>query len=200
MAKKNIVKTLQGKPLNMDELILRNEKTQAVGNLNRGKNHVEHGINETVATRTHRPSKNGRRQIEKTVQDAPVMNSIKAARIIARKYLEAQDEVDERILTPPTAEQPAAPKPSAPAPKPVAKVVPPVPPTVKPQPEKVAEAPIAQPKPMDDVSDEVLDKVIEEANKPKGLAGAIAKAREVKQEPLKTPREEARGVDGVKKI
>lgn len=199
MAKKNIVKTLQGKPLNMDELVLRNEKTQPVGNLSRGKKHEDHKPNDTVATNTRRPSKGGRRQIDKLVQDAPVMNSIKAAKNIAKKYLESQYvEVEERTIVP-AVEAPPAPKPTAPAPKPVAKTVAPTPPVIKPLP-VVSEPVVETPRPADEVSAEVLDKVISETTKPNGLAAAIAKAREVKQEPLKTPREEARGVDGVKKI
>lgn len=205
MSKKNIVKTLQGKPLNMDELVLRNEKTQPVGNLSRGKKHLENQLNETVATNTRRPSKGGRRQIENLVQDAPVMNSIKAAKNIARKYLESQAtevSLKEPVLEKPTLEVSTpdhTPQPTAPAPKAVAKTLTPTPPVVKPQPAKVEQV-TATPRPVGEVSDEVLNKVIEEVTKPKGLAAAIAKAREVKQEPLKTPREEARGVDGVKKI
>ena len=41
---------------------------------------------------------------------------------------------------------------------------------------------------------------IEEPQAKGGLAAAIAKARQVKQEPLKTPRQEARESSGVKKI
>jgi hypothetical protein len=200
MSKKNIVKTLQGKPLNMDELVLRNEKTQPVGNLAKGKNRKENQLNETVATNTRRPSKGGRRQIENLVQDAPVMNSIKAAKNIARKYIESQYVETEQKQPVVEVSQPVVqPKPAAPMPKPVAKTLPPTPPVVKPQPEIASPQPVV-PTPVDEVSNELLEKVIDEVSKPKGLAAAIAKAREVKQEPLKTPREEARGVDGVKKI
>ena len=202
MAKKNVIRTLQGKALNMDELALRNEKVRPVGNLNKAKPHKP-DVNDTVATGTRRPSKDGRRQNAKIAQDAPVMNSIKAAKIIAKRYLEeVQDDLPAAVTV---AEEPAKVKgPSGPAPKPVAKTVAPTPATVKP----AAPAPAvttpepAAPKPADEVSMETLSKVVAEATakKPGGLASAIAKAREVKQEPLKTPREEARSETGVKKF
>ena len=49
----------------------------------------------------------------------------------------------------------------------------------------------------------VVDPAIEAIEEPQakgGLAAAIAKARQVKQEPLKSPRQEARETTGVKKI
>jgi len=46
--------------------------------------------------------------------------------------------------------------------------------------------------------DAVIEKVEEKVST--GLAGAIAKAKEIKQEPLKTAREEERSGSGVKKI
>ena len=70
--------------------------------------------------------------------------------------------------------------PEAPKPKPKAKKV---------KPKKVeakVEEPVVEEAPVEEVKS--------------GLAGAIAKAREVKQEPYATPREKERGTTGVKKI
>jgi len=195
MAKKNIIKTLQGKTLNMTELALRNEKTIPVGNL--PKDHIVNPVNETVATKTRRPTKAGRRQRAKMAEDAPVMNSIKAAKIIAAKYLEdsAEDSVGIVVDAKP---EPRYASPTGPAPKVVAKKVEPVAPIVKPEPAPLPPAPVEQ---KEEVSDEVLTKVVEQATKrPGGLANAIAKARQVKQEPLKTPRQEVREEPGVKKF
>jgi hypothetical protein len=46
----------------------------------------------------------------------------------------------------------------------------------------------------------IVEPTVEEPAAKGGLAAAIAKAREVKQEPLKTPRQQARSKSGVKKI
>jgi len=49
----------------------------------------------------------------------------------------------------------------------------------------------------------VVDPAVEAIEEPQakgGLAAAIAKARQVKQEPLKSPRQQARDTSGVKKI
>lgn len=183
---KNTVRTLQGKPLDMEKIILKNEKTRAVGNMNvDARGDVLGAHNETVATSTRRVSREKRRQIERRVQDAPVMNSIKAAKIIARRYMEQTELAGLDTPVEPVDTPVPAPKVDTP--------------TVKPEPAPTPEVksePIAK----DAVSEETLEQVMEQAAKPKGLAGAIAKAREVKQEPLKTPREEARSVDGVKKF
>jgi len=50
------------------------------------------------------------------------------------------------------------------------------------------------------VEEPVVDEVKSPSKKTGGLASAIAKARKVEQEKLKTPREESRGKKGVKKI
>lgn len=200
---RNTTKTLQGKSLDMDELRVRNEKTQPVGNKHRGKAHAhaEIEINETVATSTRRPSRDGRRQSHKIVEDAPVMNSIKAAKMLVSRIIAAEKDgtLAPEPVAPPKPTRPVAKGPAGPAPKPTAKPTKEVPATVKPEPPK-ADPVVEEVRAEDEVSDKEMDEVIERIKRPSGLAGAIARAREVKQEPLKTPREQQRGEDGVKKF
>jgi hypothetical protein len=69
--------------------------------------------------------------------------------------------------------------------------------TLKSKPVKVEETVnVAPPAPVVDPAIEA----IEEPQAKGGLAAAIAKARQVKQEPLKSPRQQARDSSGVKKI
>jgi len=188
---KNIIKTLQGKSLDMEELALRNEKTRAVGNMNVNAAGDEiDPSNNTVATKTRRTSKNYRRQISKRVQDAPVMNSLKAARNLAKQYIEKEVDVIDGIDT--ITQVAKAPEPIAEPAKPAPKATP----VTRPPSAFVKTEPA--PVKTDDVSEELLQQVISKSTG--GLAGAIAKAREVKQEPMKTPREEQRSQTGVKKI
>jgi hypothetical protein len=64
-------------------------------------------------------------------------------------------------------------------------------------PEEVIEGLDTTPVVTEEVTVEATSTVVKKAG---GLASAIAKAREVEQKKLKTPREEARGKTGVKKI
>lgn len=75
---------------------------------------------------------------------------------------------------------------TAPAPAPAAKKSSPTPAVVPP------------PAP-EDFEDDVTKETIEETQ-PTGLAAAIARARQIKQEPLKTPRQAAQDAEGVKKL
>lgn len=63
---------------------------------------------------------------------------------------------------------------------------------------KTAPAPLAPPTP-EDFEDNVTKETITETQ-PTGLAAAIARARQIKQEPLKTPRQAAQDTEGVKKL
>jgi len=209
---KNIIKTLQGKSLDMGELALRNEKVTAVGNMQQATKRAV-VKNTSVATNTRRPGKGQlRRQISEKVEDAPVMESLRAAKVLVKKYMElAEKEVqglDEITKVDNTAKKPIENNPTVTGRPPAqTKYVPTqsvetTQPATKPIPAITKDPiPMTIPKKAEDLTVEVLEKVIEKAaSKPQGLAGAIAKAREVKQEPLKTQREEARSVDGVKRI
>lgn len=68
---------------------------------------------------------------------------------------------------------------------------------------KTSPAPAAVvPPPPEDFEDDVTKESINEAavEPPTGLAAAIARARQIKQEPLKTTRQAAQDADGVKKL
>ena len=168
----NIYKTSQGKELDLGKLMLKNEEVRAVGNMNtNARGDVIDSNNDKVQDRNKQVSKNYRKQIGTTVKDMPVMNSKKAAQMVAEKYIGTPSDVTEVAgLDDDVAIVDVAPI-------------------------ETAEKQEAQ----NDVApvQSIIEAVAETTG---GLAGAIAKAREVKQEPVKTPQEEARSVDGVKKI
>ena len=201
---KNFTKTLQGKQIDFEELALRNDDVRSVGNMNEKVKLRADNDNDTVAKKTHKPGKGVRRRHDKRVQDAPVMNSKKAAMELAKQYIERELDVIPGLDTITEVQQPVVEEVqldsdrrsfsvevgdmTAEKAKDIIKEV------QKAQPA----APVFKPAPKEEVSEELLQKVISKSTG--GLAGAIAKAKEVKQEPLKTPREEQRSVDGVKRI
>lgn len=69
-------------------------------------------------------------------------------------------------------------------------------------PAKVKKSKIDIPKPPEDFEDDVTKQTVAENPAPgaQGLAAAIARARQVKQEAMKTPREVAQQTPGVKKL
>ena len=146
----SVHKTSQGKEIDLGKLMLKNEEVRAVGNMKvNARGDSINSDNKTVADRNKQVSKNYRKQIGNAVEDMPVMNSQKAAKIVAEKYVApvAIEGLDSNeITTNDTPEQVEAP----------------------------VEAPVVEAEPVKS-----------------GLAGAIAKAREVTQES---------NVDGVKKI
>ena len=181
MANKRI-RTLQGKSIDMEALRLHNEDTRAVGNMNEKFTEANRPKNNTVATNTHRPNNAPRKVHEKRVQDTPVMDSKKAALELAYKYVENTEEsvVSAEVIT-------------------VISKEPEVNVEIVQKPTPVKELPKATPppvaKPNEEVSEALLEEVISRTNTG-GLAGAIAKAQEVKQDQLKTSSEKT----GVKKI
>jgi len=196
----NSVKTLQGKSIDMGELAIKNDKTRAVGNMNPKIKRTK--TNDSVATKTHKPGKGHRRQLSKMVEDAPVMNSKKAAIEFAKRYMERallEEEGVEYTPVEPVELKVEVKAPSAPMVKPKApkKIIAP---TTKRESPVAPAAPVFAPVPEDVVSDELLQEVINKAKPGGGLAYAIAKAKEVKQEQMKTPREEQRNKTGVNRI
>jgi len=166
----NVYKTSQGKELDLGKLMLKNEEVRAVGNMNtNARGDVIDSNNKKVVDRNKQVSKNYRKQIGTQVKDMPVVNSKKAAQIIAEKYVNSTTEVTEVTGLDDDVT--------------IVDVTP------------VVENITAE------VDTPVVEDVTEVVAEAKGgLAEAIAKAREVKQETVKTPQEEARSVDGVKKI
>lgn len=143
-----IYRTASGRELDMQKLMLQNEEVRAVGNMNvNARGDVLDSDNKSVSNRNKQVNKIYRKQIGNVARDIPVVNSKKAAKIIAEKNVPVDD-----IL-------------------------------------KEIDAPKIEP----------VETPVEDAPSG-GLAAAIAKAREVKQEQKPSPREEERSNDGVKKI
>jgi len=177
---KNITKTIQGKRLDMGELALKNEKVNPIGNLQKAKQAAAQSNNTTVASNTLKNKKRDKKR-KKMAQNFPVTESKKDALKMVQEYAKEKPEVIETKFI-------------QPEPAPVvaddyteSAIIP----------DKIVNTP---------VSDAIMEKVTKETVKAVekkttgGLADAIAKARQVKQAPLKTPRQEERDKDGVNKI
>jgi len=190
---KKTIKTMQGKPIDFAELALRNEKVRAVGNMNvtADGEKVETKVIPSI-DRNRRAGKSFRRQIHKKVFDTPVMESEEEAKkYIARMAEEYNNNTVaiesiagiDKITVSAEVEKLEA----------MQNLGKPVMHTSSP----VADIPTEEDEP--EVSEELLQEVL---NRPRtgGLANAIATAKKVKQSPIKTPREQLRAYDGVKKI
>ena len=182
---KKVYRTAQGKSLDIGALQLQNESVRAVGNMGVNARGDRVGPqNNTVDGRTQKITRQYKKQINRTNVSDDVVHASKKA---AKKQATAQP---------------------APQPEPVLEMdAPVVEPAIKPtvaKPEDSFETEVT-------VEAEVTEQVEQPAPEPQvqvhknskpvgGLADAIAKAKNVKQEPLKTPRQEARERKGVKKI
>ena len=132
-------RTNQGRIVDMDTLRLKNEKVRAVGNMNvNARGDVLDSDNKNISSRNKQVNRQYRKQTAGQVRDVPVMNSKKAAKLVAEKYAaEVEADAIEGLDT---------------------------------------KAPV-----------EMLEAIVEKVEKAEekatsGLAGAIAKAREAKQE------------------
>ena len=174
-------RTARGKGIDLSQILNDNEFTRAVGNMNvNARGDVLDSQNKTIQPRNDRVKNQYRKQHKTVVADDIVPTSKKhAAKLAAQRKAEmsAHDiaaQYTERLEEKMQQQEEMV-------------IVTP-PPVVNPEP--VAEEPTAVPAP-----------VTEQSTTPKGgLAAAIAKARESKQELMKTPRQQARETTGVKKI
>ena len=168
-------KTAQGKSLDLGALQLQNESVKAVGNMGVNARGDKVGPNNsTVEGRTQSVTKQYKKQINRTnVSDDVVVVSKRSAQkqTQSQPASKAVETVEFIDEVPVTAEKPQ----------------------VKTEPVKSSDtAPQA-------VEPEVTE--TKTSNKPiGGLADAIAKAKSVKQEALKTPRQQAQEKKGVKRI
>lgn len=173
-----IYKSAMGKSVDLGALMLANETTRAVGNMNvNARGDVLDSANQVVEPKNRQVQKQYSRQSRMPVTADPVVSRGKSAKA-------SRAAKKESAPVPAPAETPSvAPTPVPPAQSPVMAAAPPVveesPPAVTEQPKP---APTVRPKPTG------------------GLAAAIARSREIKQEQLKTPRQIAQDAAGVKKI
>ena len=149
---KKVYRTAQGKTVDLGALLLQNENTRAVGNMNvNARGDVLDSNNRSVVSRNQQVNRQYNRQVT-NVSDTQVPTSRRHAKEIAKADVLPQE-------------------------------------TSAPAVEEFQESVIEQPAPVD------------ASGLPEGgLAAAIAKARQIKQEPLKTPRQQAQEKSGVNKI
>jgi len=201
---KKTIKTMRGKSIDFEKLILQNENTRAVGNMN--VNAVGEEIKDTFnksVSRDRRNSNKYRRQIGKKVFDMPVFDSKydaeKSTISFAQNYISNVKEIDQidginEITIKP--ENLSIPKPVELTPEILLQDI---------NKAKASSTTISTEDtiPSDDIKkeeEERLQVVKNKSSKGGGLAKAIAKAKEVKQQPIKSPREQLRSDNGVKKI
>lgn len=167
-----IYSTAKGVQIDFDAFVAKNENTRAVGNMNvNARGDLLDSTNKKIQSKNQQIANQYRKQIGNMVADTPVYSSDRAAK-------RAEDIANE-YSTPNKIkgldEDVIMPKPKASVPN--------------------------QPKTTADQDDTTAD--IKSDDNPQstgGLANALAKARESKQEPLKTDREIEREKPGVKRV
>jgi len=184
-----VYRSAQGKSVDLGTIMLQNEHVRAVGNMNvnaRGDKLDQN--NQVVETKPRQIQKQNARTTN--VSADPVQHS--AAKTKRAKKEKAPAE-SRRVVRTPAPEAPVVAQPPAPAPE-VVETPTPTPIAQTPAPE-VAETPVAVTAPPEqNIVTPPRGKVLEG-----GLAGAIARQREVKQELDKTRRQQAQA-QGVRKI
>jgi len=165
-----VYRTAKGQTLDIGSLLLQNENTRAVGNMNvNARGDKINSENKTIKGRNDQMTQHYRKTYNKTVQDQPVYKNAQEA----KQALKEQPKVQEPTKT-------VEPAPIASAVDDAAEVQATVESAVQ---ETVkVEEPAPQKVPMS------------------GLAGAIAKARSVEQEEEKTARQLEQEKSGVKRI
>ena len=176
-------RSARGKSVDLDRILNANETTRAVGNMNvNARGDTIDSQNKTVQSRNDRVKNAYRKQHKNAVVDDVVPTSKRHAQKIAN--LEAQIE-DAKTEATRIAEAYSQEKMKVEEPK-----------ISKPA-EQPALSEVAEPRA---TVEPVVEAMQERAPTGGGLAAAIAKARESKQELMKTERQQAREDEGVKRI
>lgn len=170
-------RSARGKSVDLDRILNANETTRAVGNMNvNARGDTIDSQNKTVQSRNDRVKNAYRKQHKNAVVDDVVPTSKRHAEKIANMEAQLEESKSEATRI---AESYSQEKMKVEGPAKVSKPA-----------EQAAPSEVADP-----------DPVVEPAVKAGGgLAAAIAKARESKQELLKTERQESRESEGVKRI
>ena len=196
-------RSASGKPIDMGQLLLKNENVRAVGNMGvNAKGDKIDKVNNVLESKNRQVHKEYKKQILNTVVDVPpqpssvnvpVQEPIVEEKIEEVVGLDDDDKTIDLNQVNQSSEEPVVEEPV----------------TVEEMNQTVKETAVENFK--QSVVEEVVEKesVIEEVvEEPKttkkkstgGLASAIAKAREIKQEKLQTEKEKAKSTKGVKKI
>jgi hypothetical protein len=181
--------TAKGVQIDIDAFTSKHEKTRAVGNMNvNARGDLLDSKNKNIQSKNKQVGSQYRKQIGNMVTDEPVYASKRAAKR-AQNIAEEYSVPNTVVETPREIE--GLDKPLNPEMKVALEVS-----------EQQAKAyePGLPPKAAEEKKVTKVE-VIEDGSEPKsGLAAAIAKARQSKQEPLKTPRQEQRETSGVKRV
>ena len=194
-----IYRSARGSKIDMGDLMLRNEDVRAVGNMGvNAKGDKIDNKGTVTKTRNQQVNKTYRKQIANQVTDVPpAPNTLTTAQqpIVNEEPVVEVEGLDTKLVV----EEPVVEEPV-------------VNDSVEETITETAVEPLKEIKEVvekESVIEEVAEEPVVEAPKPKatpkkkktgGLAGAIAKAREVEQKKLKTAKEEAKATKGVKKI
>jgi len=194
-----IYRSARGSKIDMGDLMLRNEDVRAVGNMGvNAKGDKIDNKGTVTKTRNQQVNKTYRKQIANQVTDVPpAPNTLTTAQqpIVNEEPVAEVEGLDTKLVV----EEPVVEEPV-------------VNDSVEETITETAVEPLKEIKEVvekESVIEEVAEEPVVEAPKPKatpkkkktgGLAGAIAKAREVEQKKLKTAKEEAKSKKGVKKI
>jgi len=177
---RKVYKSAQGKTVDLGALQLQNETVKAVGNMGvNARGDRVSATNTTVESRTQTVNRQYKKQINRTnVRDDAVVDSKRAAQKVAKQKNSKQKVPKSTPVEDLGFDQPSD----------------------QTQPtESISEVEVA-PQKIEQPSDPA-PAVVKKAEKTVGgLADAIAKAKSVKQEPLKTPRQQAQEKKGVKRI
>lgn len=182
-----VYRSAQGKSVDLGTIMLQNEHVRAVGNMGvNARGDKLDSMNRVIETKTEQIQKQNNRT-STNVSTAPVHTSSKKTRE-NKRVVEPQTQINTRSLTP-------DPEPT-PVPPPVIEAPPPAPPVQQaPTPQPPAQTVASTPRPPAPQSPPLSN------TQPKsgGLAGAIARTREIKQDLDRTRRQSAQD-RGVRKI
>jgi hypothetical protein len=203
-------RSARGKNIDLSQVLHDNENVRAVGNMNvNARGDTLDSQNNTVQSRNERIRNQYRKQHKNTVVDDVVPTSKRHAEKIANMEAQLEQSKSEavRVAEEYTQEKMKVEtvqvsKPAeAPAPSEVAQPEPTVNPMTTTLGDQAKVAPQSAPEPAQETAAKAEEPEPQANAKPAGgLAAAIAKARESKQELMKTERQQARESSGVKRI
>lgn len=170
---KKVYRSAQGKSIDLGALQLQNETVRAVGNMNvNARGDKLNPRNETVSSRNKTLAKQYKKQVTNVVDDVVYTDKSSASKSKNKKQKTSLSDVEKTVKQ---MEQEHSTKTA----------------------EKNVETTVD---PAVELTVEPGPKKQQEPVKKAGLADAIAKAKSIKQEPMKTPRQLAQEKAGVKKI
>lgn len=172
---RKVYRTAQGKMVDLGALLLQNEQVRAVGNMGvNARGDRINGWNTPIDTRNQQVARQYNRQTT-NVQDSPTGSNVSKMAPAVADIPPAPEDFEDDFVKPEVAAPVVAPAPAVAAP--------------------VVPAPVA-PAPAPETKKSPVIPAMPES----GLAGAIARARQIRQDPIPTPKEIIKNTPGLKKI